>query len=220
MTIQEAYSRHLKNKRVALVGGADNFSYSELFERDIVVTVNDHCIRQKIKPDVIYHVIRGPDLWNALIRLLDTPPKFFWGSIRDDPYERGISDYRDVDEFVNEWHRPPEQWVGHFAAGEWDGPNPYGEEYEWLNQIHHKYDCKLLTGLVGLADIMRYEPEEIFVCGMDLYLDNLRGRPGYRDSHRIQGNIDFINDARDDGRVTLDTPLVKSLDEYRRRVNE
>lgn len=219
--IREAYSEFLSGKRVCIVGGADNFNREKLEAYDIIVSINDHCVRQGLKPDVIYHVIRGPDLFNGLIRLLDTPPRFLWANIRDNEFDSGFSDERQVDEFVREWHRPPSQWVGFFAAGEWEGENPYGSEYEWLNVIHKKYDCKLLTGLIALADIMRYDPEVIMLCGMTMYLDNLRGLPGYRDTHRIWGNIEFLEAAFwDDGRVCLDRPLSDSIEEYRRRLRE
>lgn len=215
------YNRYLAGKSVVIVGGASQyFDEKELSSFDVVARTNDHAITQGGKCDVIYHTVRGQGL--EKYRLLDTEiaPSFVWLNCVDGPWECGLNPWRMAERYDNHFTRWRKSQIGYFTQGEWPYWNPYGPEHEWLNVIHKEHNCKLLTGLVALAHVMRSKAKSIHLACMDLYqfVDandlSAKSAPGYRHSHFLPGQISFLRQAAKDTRVTFCAPLWDSMEYY------
>jgi hypothetical protein len=209
------YREFLDGASVVLIGGADN--YRDVYNHgEVVVRTNNHWQRQAGACDIIYHTVCGGDLSpeSNVAALPEEGLSFLFLNLVDTEYEVGSfvePRYKMLADGAKR-NYGNDVGVGLFAQGEWLEANPYGAEHEWLNQLHKKYNCKLLTGLVALADLLRYDPYDIFVCGMDLYKnDGAPTREGWRHSHKLDGNIQFLIDSLDDSRVTYDEPLMDAL---------
>jgi hypothetical protein len=212
-SVADNYIDYLRGKNVLLVGGKSGTKIPVGY--NIVVRVNDHVLFQGGRCDVLYHTIRSTGLEDML--LLQHPeivPRFAWLNLVDSPYEVGLA-ARPVYDFFTSHYQALGAKVGFFAQGEWLHNNPYGEPFEWLNDIHKKHNCKLLTGLVALADLLMHPVKSLKVIGMDLYIDEPKDVPDYRHSHYIPGQIKFLEDAMKDKRLQLPQGMLAAMAKYK-----
>ena len=199
MDIYKNYKDYLKDKIVVIVGGGENINEELVESADIVVRINQHWLTQGGRIDVLYHTMFGRGLEpENLMKLFkeDFRPKFMFLNKLDRYWELGLSQYKIDDLFYNfQKEHSNETQIEYFAQGQWLYQNPYGDRYEWLNEIHKKFNCKLLTGLVALADVLRFKPREVYTQGMNLYYGKPKRLKEYRDSHFIPGQIAFLKDT-------------------------
>lgn len=219
--VAHKFSHFVHRRRVLIVGGADNFKYSEKPFVDVHVQINDHFYRrgeQKIRVDVLYHTVETDNedrtKW-AFHSLKMYHPTFLFLNLVDGLYDQGAREQPLWAEYQDRYDLPNDRTtVGYFANGEWDGPCPYGQQYDWLNKANRKYATKLFTGMVALAHVMRARPASIAVCGMDMYVKQTGGdKTATVESHPILGNLRFLRDAVAVG-VEIDKPLENALKIY------
>jgi hypothetical protein len=217
--LRELYSQYLNRKSIAIVGGADNYNPKQLNNYEIIVRINNHWFRQRHQCDVVYNTVKSPNLRvEILLQEPDFNPAFLWLNRIDWSFESGESKIPECDKLANFAKTlKPNIKVGYFAQGTWVDENPYGEEYEWLNSLHKKYDCILLTGLVALAHILYCAVvKEIFVCGMTLYKEENNDIERFRGIHWLPGNLAYLQSLRNINFIKFDSPLENSLDAYDR----
>lgn len=213
------YAQFLKNKTVIIIGGADGQTSIPVGVGmpDVFVRINGHLPRQGGSCHVLYHTgVANPDIHPSLISYMDKIEFVFLNSV-DGQYEvRNRSEPVYVPFLDALTDLKPKAHVGFFAQGEWLEKNPYGPEQEWLNDLHKKYSCKLFTGNVALAHIMRFQPAKIFVTGMTMYVEKTGGnREGKIESHETEGNLRFLKDASIDPRVVFSEEFKKALNAYK-----
>lgn len=213
------YNQYLCNKSVLLVGGSPQFDIKELNDYDVIIRINDHVIVQGGRCDVLYHTVRGLGLESYKLLFANIVPCFAWLNVVDGPWESGLNPKRMAQNYEKHFESNGCK-VGYFAQGEWLFWNPYGPEHEWLNALHKRHNCKLLTGLVALAHIMRSKAKSITLTAMDLYTrinanENLpKSREGYRHSHFLPGQVSFLKEAKQDSRVRLPQQLIDAIGFY------
>lgn len=232
--ITRCYGNMLLDRKVVVVGGAANlislerlarFISTDDLEDAVFVQVNGHALTNPRLPvNVLYHTcVAQPNidpkflsslkvLWNDWQQRLDT----VFLNLVDGDADMGNREFPLYLDFILALRDlSPRTNIGFFAQGEWEGENPYGWQHEWLNRLHKKFNCKLFTGLLALADVLRYEPSQVFLCGMDLFVDRTEGKlDGFVESHAIRGNVEFVVQAAQDPRVVIDVPLVEALARY------
>lgn len=216
--VEDRYAQYLANKTVMIVGGADgqNTIAPGVGRPDVFVRINNHITRQGGACDVLYHTcVATPDISPSLISYLDRLQFAFLNAV-DGQYEVRNQPRPTYVPFVTSLRSiKPHVEIGYFAQGEWMDKNPYGPEMEWLNDLHKKYKCKLFTGNVALAHIMRFEPAKIFVTGMTMYAELTNGvRTGKIESHETEGNLQFLKAASQDKRVVFSDEFKKALTAY------
>lgn len=210
------YAQYLEGKVVAVVGGSDAVQ-SLSVRPDIYVRINGHVKRQGGKCNVLYHTCCAtPDIDSGLISYLDGL-EFAWLNAVDGNYEVRNKKIPTYYEFLQSLRKvKPSVDFGFFAQGEWLEKNPYGPTLEWLNDLHKKYKCKLLTGNVALAHVMMFNPARIVVTNMTMYSEKTGGsREGKIESHEIEGNLQFLKDASNDPRVTFSAEFLEALRDYK-----
>ena len=210
------YRDYLKDRSIVIIGGSDAYSCNEIGHYDIVVRINNHWLRQKGRCDVVYTtVLLKKPLHVNQLQVPEFRPHYAMLNLVDTKYEYNQKEVPNYLTFA-EWCQSEQKVkIGFFAQGVWLEQNPYGEQYEWLNLLHHQYDTKFLTGVVALADIIRYSPKRIFVCGMDMYKKEVPPGALFRESHGMPGNIQFLKDVQKrDSRVVYDTPLKRGIKQY------
>lgn len=213
-----AYGRFLNNKIVQITGGADTPGSITpgVGKPHVHVRINGHLVRQGGPCDVLYHTGVGtPDISETLVSYLGHTGFVFLNAV-DGFYEVRTRTEPVYVPFLKTLRQlRPSIEVGYFAQGEWLGQNPYGPSYEWLNDLHKKYNCKFFTGNVALAHIMRFNPAKIFVTGMTMYAEKTQGqRTGKVESHEIEGNLQFLKDASKVQNVIFSNEFKEALDVY------
>lgn len=213
------YVDFLKGKKVVVVGGGQCRG-AEVERYDVVVRLNDHVLRQGGRCEVIYHTTRSAGLEERLLlQHSEIVPRFIWLNLVDGPWEAGLEPRRTYEYYAQTFADRGSQ-VGYFAQGEWMYDNPYGEEFEWLNTIHKRIGGKLLTGLVAVADIAMHPVASIDVVAMDLYINEAKRIPDYRDSHYLPAQIKFLEEMKADKRVTLCKPLLAAMAKYKQQFGD
>lgn len=216
--VEDRYGQFLLGKTVMIVGGADgqNSVTPGVGRPDVYVRINGHITRQGGACDVLYHTcVATPDINPSLISYLDRVQFVFLNAV-DGQYEVRNQPRPAYAPFLTSLRSlKPHVEVGYFAQGEWLNNNPYGPEMEWLNDLHKKFKCKLFTGNVALAHIMRFNPAKIFVTGMTMYAEKTGGsRVGKIESHETEGNLQFLKAASLDKRVVFSDEFKKALMAY------
>lgn len=216
-----SYRNFIQGKKVLISGGLDS-DYDPLLEKeyDVHVRVNSHVLRQGGRCDVLYHTcVADPDIGHELAYVISVDGFVFLNHV-DGDYEIGNLQSPTYLDFLLELKRLlPQVDVGYFASGEWEEKNPYGPECEWLNQLHKRYKTKFFTGVIALADVMRFEPEALYVQGMNLFVDRTNGNPFSQvESHPMKGIIDFMFEADCLGFVEYSDTLKKALSRYMQSV--
>lgn len=209
------YQRYLQGKSICLVGGDDRIDFSRIHSYDVVVRINNHWLRQKGRCDVLYHTVRGTLDVNELLGHPYLRPHYLFLNLVDTEYEYEVISaprYLGLGGWLQSSHGVR---VGFFAQGEWAGETPYGASYDWLNLLHRKYDAKFFTGIVALADLIRFEPREIFVTGMSFFSSEIKPGQYSRHSHVLRGNYLFLRDAlKNYCSVKYDAPLLEGMAYY------
>lgn len=210
-----AYANYLKDKTILITGGADDF-VSEWENDEVWVRINSHVLRQFGPCDVLYHTcVAEPNIGPELVEHI-AHDGFAFLNLCDSGYEIGRWPAPIFIDFLIELRdRYPQVEIGHFASGTWMEKNPYGPQYEWLNDLHKKYDAKFFTGSIALAHILRFQPRAIHVQGMSLFVEKTGGsRAGKVESHEVEGNVRFMEDCLKDPRVTFSPLLMAALEKY------
>lgn len=217
--VENSYRYFMQGKRVAIIGGADNFDMNAVVDRsDVIVRINNHVKRQKGPCDVLYHTVVCDDPPNmSLLDAMEDPPFFIFLNLVDTQHEYGERERPLWDEFaslVRKIH--PQCEIGHYAHGTWGGKNPYDDAYDWLNDLQKMYETKFFTGVVAIAHILqRTECAELAVYGMDLYLDESQGDIEFqKESHPLRGNVGLMVDLMKDDRLEYDAPVLAAIDKY------
>lgn len=218
--VEWEYGKYLKGKRVLLIGGSEEKTDAASTESyDVVIRVNGHLERQGGRCDVMYHTC-VPGLTGTLAPKLKRT-SFIFLNLVDTDCSRQVPVYADfLSQLLFLRNRTKSNYpminVGYFAQGTWLERNPYGSQYEWLNELHQKYNTKFFTGLVALAHVLRFNPANVFVRGMNMYVKETGGKVGGRiESHELEGNLNFLADVReDDDRVVFCEELIKALGRY------
>lgn len=222
--VQYEFEKWVKARDVVLIGGKDNFD-TEILNRDnwpeytVYARVNSHVERQGGPCDVLYHTVIGdPPLRPELLE----EPQYAFLNLVDGDYEAGERHIPYWAQIMQEGNLPY-GWprtksgceVGFFAQGEWLADNPYGAQYEWLNELHKQYKTKLFTGMVALAHLTQFKPKTVNVFGMDLYVEQTGAeRKSMVGSHGMEGNFAFAQDCLQMSNVKYDLPLMNSLTKY------
>lgn len=217
--VEWSYRTFLQGKAVAIVGGScEKWESKPEDGIDVTVRINSHVERQGGRCDVLYHTC-VPCLDASLvdsIGSLGCYPSFVFLNLIDGDFESKAKLYPQYLDFLCELRSEfPATDVGYFAQGQWLERNPYGPQYEWLNQLHKRYETKLFTGLVALAHILRAAPASVRVFGMNMYTDKTGGKLVSKvESHELEGNLIFLRDVRKDPRVVFDKELTEALRLY------
>lgn len=211
-----SYSNYIADKSVLIVGGSSGAEgwIPSVPEYDVIVRINNHVLNQGGSCHVLYHS-SVPSITPYLVNKIH-PAEFVFLNLVDDAFDCGRSSEPLYLDFLSELREEsPRTDVGFFAQGEWMDKNPYGQQYEWLNDLHKKYQAKLFTGLVALAHLMRFSPASISVVGMDMYIGQTGGKIVPKiESHELANNLIFLRDARKDPRVIFSDQLTEALKLY------
>lgn len=193
-------AREVRGHDVVIVGGARDESLSELPEDVFFVHVNDHWSKSKFDVHALYHTVvtDHEDFTVELFRTIGTHtgviPYYVCLNLVDGDYDAGRRDIplwaKLLDQSRIDWNLTERC---HFANGEWEETNPYGPQYEWLNELNKMYETKLFTGMVALAHVCAYEPRSVLVSGMDMFVEQTGGdRNATVCSHAVAGNLEFL----------------------------
>jgi len=195
-----SYFDMLRNKNICIVGGCDNYDETFLNQFDVVIRINNHWVRQGGQCNVLYHCLdRGLEEITELLTLFPKRLIMHLNTTSTDilPLKADF----------------PKHIYYEFKQARFIKPSPYGPEHEWLNVLQNIYCTDFFTGIVALADTLRYPINRVFVCGMDLYVTlEHNGRVG---KHLLPGNLNYLRDLkRSAPRVQFDQPLNEALEHY------
>lgn len=210
----------LDKKTFLIIGGSDvdlSWAQTKSDDVDVVIRINQHWLRQRGRCDALYHTVRGPNLdFHCLMRDAEFRPQCLMLNLVDSEFSAGITrepQYANMARFARMYRAK----VGYFAQGEWGKENPWGPNYEWLPALHRRFDCKLFTGLVALAHVLRFNPVKVYVAGMTLYAEEEHDVADWRDSHKLLGNYLFLSEAIRHNCVEVSDVVSTSLDRCAQR---
>lgn len=182
---QELYSVY-RDKRIAIVGGADDKVSPIPADTDLVVQINNHWCNNDARADIVYSAGTQPPLLSQktqvviLIKPMTLPDDMGW---REAAEAFGAKFY----------------W---FDNNRYLGANPRGPEHDWLNRLGCELHSIPLTGIAAIAHIVKFPVASIFLTGFTFYMDKDGSVPELRDSHKILAHVEWLQKlARRDERI-------------------
>lgn len=205
------YSKYLYNKRVIVIGGADNYDEAIIDDFDIAVWPNGfgHYLRHRGAPVDVFYIGLGNKTEEEAISTArefeDALSFVFWNAIFYEDVRKEAEALTGIEH-------------GLVALGEWGKANPYGVECEGLNILHNWFGGTFFTGVAAMAHICSFMPKEVFATGMTLYVEDGLPMNKFKGVHYLAASVRYLKFLHIcDHRVTLDMPIVRAIEVYEAR---
>lgn len=201
----------VRDKSVALIGGADEINWTEVEKCDLVARVNSHWSRQGGRCNILYFscardlefsMFEKAELWSQLKFVLVNLSHTLFGSIAAERarfvisllFERKIP-------FLTYYHAPARAWhlFEHLRGKD-----------SWERKLSERYDFHPLTGILATEHLLISEARDVFVTGMTLYRCNGE-LPSHAGAHSIPPQVQFFRDYLNNPRLKLDASFLNCL---------
>jgi hypothetical protein len=189
--------KYYENKTVCLIGGclkSDKLPFNE-DEIDTYVQINDHCKSNGKPVDVLYHACASD---------LGLP----WSHSGIVCYNENSTTSKIALEYLIENNV---QCIPYRKEAYKGKNSPYGENFNWLTNFMHDRQINPLSGIIALVDILRFNPKQVLVTGMNLY-SNGESLPERRNEHTIKPHVEYLNYVLENHKnVIFDQVLLDAL---------